>query len=68
MPLPCKPEGHGPGADLFAVAVSTARVSQDGRPAGAASSGGVPLSAQMFPWPEAPRFGACTARDASFMD
>lgn len=29
---------------------------------------GVPLSAQMFPWPEAPRFGARSALDASFMD
>ena len=44
------------------------RVSQDGRMAGAASSGEVPLSAQMFPWPEAPWFGARAARDASFMD
>lgn len=47
--------------------MSTALVSQDARAAETAFSGEVPLSAQMFPWPKAPRFVARAALDASFM-
>lgn len=68
MPLLCKSEGHCHGADLFTAAVSMALVSQDAHTAGAAFSGEVPLSAQMFPWPRAPRSVARVALDASFMD